>query len=626
MDLLRFALLDIFVGLFLSAAAAQTTQPQAVPPPSAAQSVSASASMSPAHSTVLHANANLVLVDVVVTDKGNAVHGLDRGRFHILENGKEQTITSFDEHRLSAAPAAQAAAQASPLPPNTYTNVPTYPETSVVNVLLLDGLNTPMPDQQYARLQIVQFMKQVRPGTPMAIFTLSSRLRMVAGFTTDVPSLAKLLESRKANPQQSVVLDPRNGELTDSSVGATTEAMALSSSSDATADAIGALEQFEADLETFQTDLRVRMTLDAMDELARYLSAIPGRKNLIWFSGSFPLALNPDDTLSSPFRDLRNYADDIQKTSDLLSAARVAVYPVDARGLMTMPTANASFVPSTNRASIGPGRRGVAMRSNGAMLANANTRFLNATLQEHGAMRAMAEETGGKAFYDSNGLKEAVASAIDNGSSYYTIGYVPAETNFDGRFHKIKVRMDHARYNLSYRRGYYADPAGKPSANNPGAPSLMKEAVLHGAPESTQVQFAARILPASDPLYSNLKFPDAPAGELAAKLKHPHRYVAELAVDTRGLGFHELTTHVHQALLEFVLVAYDAEGDRVNDEDTSFAINIKPEQYESTKTTSVRARLTLDLPPGQDYLRVAVQDLVAGHVGALEVPVTVTSK
>lgn len=418
-----------------------------------ATSSPASNSTSAAPSTVLHANANLVLVDVVVTDKGNAVHGLDRSRFHILENGKEQTITSFDEHSLSAAAAAQRAAQLPPLPPNTYTNVPTYPETSVVNVLLLDGLNTPMPDQQYARLQIIQFMKQVKPGTPMAIFTLSSRLRMVAGFTTDVPSLAKILESRKANPQQSVVLDPQNGALTDSSVGALAEGMAASGSSDATADAIGALEQFETDVETFQTDLRVRMTLQAMDELARYLSVIPGRKNLIWFSGSFPLALNPDETQESPFRNLRLYADEIQKTSDLLSAARVAVYPVDARGLMTLPAMNGNFIPSRNRAALGPGRRGIIMRSNGAMIANANTRFLNQTLQEHGAMREMAEETGGKAFYDSNGLKEAVASAIDNGSSYYTIGYVPAETNFDGRFHKIKVRLDHAKYNLSYRRG-----------------------------------------------------------------------------------------------------------------------------------------------------------------------------
>jgi hypothetical protein len=48
--------------------------------------------------TVLHVTTTLVLVDVVVTSQGKAVHGLNRNQFHIFENGREQRITSFDEH------------------------------------------------------------------------------------------------------------------------------------------------------------------------------------------------------------------------------------------------------------------------------------------------------------------------------------------------------------------------------------------------------------------------------------------------------------------------------------------------------------------------------------------------
>lgn len=138
-----------------------------------------------ASSTVLHTKADLVLVDVVVTDRGNPIHGLNKDLFHVLEDGHEQTITSFEEHRPTPLTAGAAASPA-PLPANTWTNVPAYPETQTVNVLLLDGLNTLMPDQMRVRQQMLRYMGGIQPGTSLAIFTLSSRLRMVKGFTTDL--------------------------------------------------------------------------------------------------------------------------------------------------------------------------------------------------------------------------------------------------------------------------------------------------------------------------------------------------------------------------------------------------------------------------------------------------------
>ena len=99
------------------------------------------------------------------------------------------------------------------------------------------------------------------------------------------------------------------------------------------------MQQFEADMTdvgSFQTDMRVRMTLEAMQQLARYLSAIPGRKNVVWFSGSFPIALDPDDALQDPFEAMRNYSDEIPANTAeaaLRRRPRRPSTPVDARGL-----------------------------------------------------------------------------------------------------------------------------------------------------------------------------------------------------------------------------------------------------------------------------------------------------
>ena len=166
---------------------------------SAAQAPTPAASATP--ETVIHTTSNLVVVDVVVTDKGEAIHGLDQARFHILEDGKEQPLASFDEHRPMAAPADQAPPP--PLPPNVFSNIPLHAAGSAVNVLLLDALNTPKADQVYVHRQVAEYIASLPPGTTLAIFALGSRLELVQGFTSDAALLAKALDSPKASPQVS---------------------------------------------------------------------------------------------------------------------------------------------------------------------------------------------------------------------------------------------------------------------------------------------------------------------------------------------------------------------------------------------------------------------------------------
>ncbi|HEV2485452.1 MAG TPA: VWA domain-containing protein [Terracidiphilus sp.] len=605
----------VFTGLLIPAGLATGQAAQTIPAPAAAPEKATP-------TTVLHANANLVLVDVVVTDHGKAVHGLDRGRFHILENGKEQPISAFDEHRPPAASAdtAELKAKIAQLPANTYTNIPVYPDAGVVNVLLLDGLNTPMVNQVEARRQMVQYLSTITPGTSLALFTLSSQLRLVEGFTTDAARLATVLKSKAAASSQSALLDTA-GHSAQQDVENQLSAMA-GSSQPPSPETVAALTQFETDLTATQTDLRVRLTMDALQQLARYLSAIPGRKNLIWFSGSFPISLDPDPDQALPFLAVRTYEDDVRKTSELLTAARVAVYPVDARGMMTQSTADAAYSPNRTALSVNSGGKVSAM--NDSNVIHDYDTFMTQNMQEHGSMQQIAQETGGTASMNTNDLKGAVASAVENGASYYSIAFAPGGKKLDGRFRKIQVRLDNGGYNLAYRRGYFADASNKPSAHNPGTSSTIQSAALHGAPPATQVLFLARVLPATDPAFQGIPIPNIPSGEMAASLKGPTRcYLVDLTVDPHGLVFNSESDGARQAQVEFVLEAYDSDGKRENYVDRSYAINIKPEDFAQKMETGVRARLALDLPEGHSFMRVAVEDLIAGHAGSLEVPVTV---
>jgi VWFA-related protein len=573
-----------------------------------------SAAESSAHaasSTVLHANSNLVLVDVTVMDHGKPVHGLDRSRFHISEDGHEKVIAAFDEHQPHAAPpdVESTKAELAALPPRTVTNLPLYPDTGAINVLLLDALNTPVASQADGRAQFIEFLSTIKPGTPFAIFTLTNRLRLIEGFTMDPARLAAAFKNNKTLPSQSIPLEEQKSEKEDLEQEiARREELPVKMKV-----TIDALKQFENDETTAKTGERVRMTLEAFSELARYLGAIPGRKNLLWFSGSFPITLDPDPHENSwnAGRNVESYANQIRRTDDLLTASRVAVYPIDDRGWLTSPNVDATYEPTSS-----------SVLHAGQSLKDADSNFLTQNSEEHDTLSIIAEETGGRAFYNTNDLKNAVAEAVEDGASFYTIAYDPGAEKQDGSFRRIKVSVNGGNYKLAYRDGYYADRG--PAEHGPNGSGLVVSAILHGAPPSTQIVITARVLPSTDAQLKDVALPNGPAGQMATGIKGPrHLYVVDLGADSHSLTFIDLPDGDHAAKIGFILVAYDADGTRVNYQDQTMEITLKPKQYDVIMAQGLRARMFIDLPQSPGYLRVAVQDVNADRVGSLEVPVSV---
>jgi VWFA-related protein len=606
------------------AAVLLASAPACVETRATAQSAQSETPSAAAPFTVLHANANLVLVDVVVDDHGKPVEGLKQGAFRILEDGKEQPIFSFEEHGTAeAAPDAETQAVRD-LPAGMYTNLPAYPEQGAVNVLLLDGLNTQVSDQMRVRREMIEYMAKIKPGTPMAVFTLSTRLRMVSGFTTNVAELAMLMKNPKLNSQPTE-LENEPSATTGTTAGSNAQTDAVvqaeqqaqpaqkpgvsNTDTGGTANgpmsAVAALEQFEADTVTGQTDVRVRETLDALKQLATYLSGIPGRKNLIWMSGSFPLAILPDSSLFSEFRAMSTYKDDVAKTCDLLTQARVAVYPVGAQGLWAPAEYSAANNTAPKDAQFG------------TALANEREQ----TYQQEGAMDEIADGTGGHAYKEMNDLQEAVAESVENGSHYYTIGYVPA-AELNGEYRKIQVRVEAHDYKLAYRRGYYADAADAPATGASGRFPPLVAAALHGAPPQTQIVFKAGLLNGSDPLLKNVQLPGGPAGAMAAAMEKPLRYVVNLTLNPRSLNLDVLADGTRQGKMELALIGYDADGNCVNYVDKPLALAMQAAQYARIEAKGITVLVPIDLPAGEDSVRIVVEDLTASRTGSLEIPVT----
>ena len=351
-------------------AAATTPAPEPAspppPPPEPDFDVPSLSARNQAQVPVFKASSEAVVVDVVVTKgRDEPVMGLSKDDFQVTEDGKPQPLNFFEEHNPGNAPPAPLPQ----MPPNVFTNQPAAPPGDSVNVLLLDSLNTDREDQAYVHQQILNYLKTMEPGTQVAIFTLSSKLRMIQGFSTDSSALQAALNDPKSGALTTRTAMSRSlqDKLDDQNEIGTLEAVQMSGSG------IEAMQTSQANHAAYQQDQRVSMTLQAMDYIARYLSGIPGRKNLIWFSSSFPISIFPNSKERLSPDAERQFGPAIRQTADLLTLSKIAVYPVGAEGIITEHPMEASNVAAVNTEGVsadsrmGGQHRPAPRRSHGAL-------------------------------------------------------------------------------------------------------------------------------------------------------------------------------------------------------------------------------------------------------------------
>ena len=567
----------------------------------------------------LHTNARLVVVDVVVHDKdGKPVHGLKREDFQVTENNTPQTARNFEVH--STSDPAQAGPKLPPMPPGMFTNYDPVATNGPLNVLLLDVLNTPMLDQAYVRSQLRQYVKNAPAGARIAIFGLNTDLVMLQGFTTDPAVLANAVEHK---------LTSRNSALLNDGGSSSAQPFDMSAATANNPDdspIMGAnLTNFEQQSQALALSLRMSVTLDAFDSLAHYLSSFPGRKNVIWFSGSFPMTIEPDPSLKNPFVDTIDGATEFRDAVNLLARAQVAIYPVDARGLMTNPAMDATHVDDT-------------YKNSKAVVTEAQKNF-GVQADEHATMEEMAEKTGGRAFYNTNNLVDAVNKAMDAGSNYYTLSYSPTDPNWNGNFRTIKLQLTgdlaHKGYTLSYRRGYYADDPldRKRSATaavvtensvaklNSDA-AYVRIALRHGSPLPQDILIKVRVLPASATTEDTLARDNAidPARPLSAPYR---RFDVDYSVLGSDLQFDQAPNGSRTDTLEFKVRVYDPEGHLLVTTNHNIKLVLSPEQYKQMLLHGVSLHTPVSTPAkGESFLRIAVHDVNSNKMGVVEVPVS----
>ncbi len=551
-------------------------------------------------------SSRLVLVDAVVTDKsGQRITGLTKDDFTLLENGKPQKISAFS-FEVPESPSPKP-----PLPANVYTNRPEYDmPKGPLTILLLDGLNTALADQGYARSQMLKYLgTQLQPGQPVAVYTLAGSLRLLQDFTGDVALLKAAVE--KFNPQTSLEMQVENV----AAVMPNVRAGDVSVSGNARFENLRLVFAHMAEFMNEQTKLalqdRVYRTAAALRLIASRLGGYPGRKDLIWVSAGFPIdvtsqvvQLTTDSdvlaqgvTNATPqVRVEQSYEDLLRELASDLTDAQLSVYSVDARGLVGSTLADASR----------QGTNEVGLLQTGAEY-GANVARANSAVQaSQDTLLTLAKESGGQFFKTGNDVSGAVGSSVADGSAYYMLGYVPESKDWDGKFRKIQVKVNKPGCELRYRMGYFAKDPMKWDKNKAKNDPELVRAMSMGSPALTMVVFDSRVVP--PPPASQVKVP------------------VEFLINPRTIAGEEMKDGGRHFGLEFHVAAYSLEGKLISHVDKGMDAPVKADRLQAYLQQGIPFRAELDLPAGEYRLRLAVRDTHTGFIGTTEIPLNLASK
>ncbi|MBM3774827.1 MAG: VWA domain-containing protein [Acidobacteria bacterium] len=511
---------------------------------------------------VIRSTTRLVQVSVLVRDgRGAPVTGLKQEDFSLLDNGEPQEIALFLEER-PANPAAAPGGVRPQLPPGVFSNRHEFRERAPANltVVLLDGLNTDIRDQAWAKRQVVDFLAQLTPQDRIALYGLAGTgLRILHDYTTDIASLLEALARHR-------------GEL----------AAAVQNPAASQQIPLTGIESFDESLretlereERLAAEDRVVRTSAALRAIASHLAGLPGRKNLVWVSISFPFTLGmtePRFFINS--RHPRVFSHEIESAARALNEANLAVYPVDARGLV----GNLAFATDV---------RGDARFYRGAT-GSFPMRSLHAG--GHESMLLLAQRTGGRAFLNSNDVRGALREALDESRSSYLVGYQPVHNQWDGRFRRIQVRLRPKGLEVRHRRGYLALPEQPQDEKTRQA--LLRDA-LWSPLEATGIALTATVARAD---------PAKP------------RSISILAqIDSRSLdpaGASELDLFCSQR---------SPEGQHLDGTMEKLSVRFEPGK---APRGGILYRKDLELAPGAHAIRLVVRDPATGAIGSLGIPVT----
>ena len=460
----------------------------------------------------IHSTTREVILDVIARDKHHrAIADIKPEEIEVFEDGVKQKINAFrNVQGAEQLKTEEAQAKNNPAKPSAdATKAPstTLRELNFVSVVF--GQIAPL-NLEFAREAVLEFLKSGRlPNTYVTVYRLDRSLRVVQPYTSDNESLVKavnaaakgvtvagglgttatvtsaldtsvqasvtnllaspLLSPAQAQSAQNLLLDPTPAIVTD-------PLWARNAASQDASVALGTALITQAKIATglrFAESLSDGMdAMDAVRELVRVQSKLPGRKVVLYLADGLSLPMDRREVVNSVI----GYANQME----------VAFYAVDTRGLsaedpLAQSLADQQRAGAESSANIASPRMG-HLEDDDVQLSVSSDKQL--------AMVELAESTGGFAVTNTNEIALPMQRVMEDIRTHYEVAYTPSATNYDGRFRKIQVRINRPHVTVQTRSGYFAVPEINGDPVQPYEMTALHAIEAHPAAEAFAYQAA----------------------------------------------------------------------------------------------------------------------------------------
>jgi VWFA-related protein len=472
----------------------------------------------------------LVQVLLVATDDhGHPYRLLQPSDIKIWDAGQQRSIKMFklaDEDQPR---------HYEPLPKlGSYSNVRASGKSKLFNAVLLDQVHTDANSWQKASHELKQVITALAADDDVGIYLWTPH-----GLT---------LVRRRASSQEGPTLRLKHSD-----------AQRRSSS-------------FAERSDTLQTPERIegwqgQRLSNVLEAISHDLASLPGRRVLTWFAGDFPDALAHSENPIAEQERLQ-----VLRAVNHLVSEGVAINTVDARGLTPDHAMDAD--------------------NDGLPVPDPDTTlpyFYPLPHDDFTSVLFYAKQTGGRAFYNSNGIAKSLREASTEAPSRYLIGfYVPDAP--DGKLHHIKIQLSEPGIHIRYKPGYLSLPPRSVSSAELELATALKSPFASDA-----IALQANAVAETD-------------GSLSLTL-----YVDPTKLGDVGLDNHRQTT------LYVIYGQTDSAG-------RTFAVPPLRIPMSFTTKSWLTTKTRLLIRPSSDIVRVVVLDELSGNLGALDIPLAHASR
>ena len=422
------------------------------------------------------AGTTVITVDAIVRNRdGRFVTDLKPGDFEVLENGKPQTIESFYVvigGRTLGGPTPEVVPPVAPLEPTA----PRPPQVQRVFVLLFDQAHMAPGSFKRAQQAAASFLETdfhegdvggvVNGGTMIGGRLTSSREELQAAVRTITPSGDERSHQLEMRDWPRFVNDYEAWRIAygdDNVLNSVWRRACLDDPDRCRPDPEIAKQIVQNKARRLVDQLRAdgQRTIHTLSGLASGLAKVPGRKTIVLLSGGF----FAEDSWG-----------DLQGLTGLAARASVRIYALDTRGL-NRGSASSDILDMPPHSSVNPAE----VPANFDVGAD--------------APNALAVDTGGLMIRNENNFTKAFQEIADDTSSYYVLGYAPSNTDFDGKFRNITVRVTRPGLDVRARKGYLATPDLAAAAPAPAEEAATSEP----APAAVAPPEPAAVAPQPEP-------------------------------------------------------------------------------------------------------------------------------